>query len=206
MSAATGETEWELALGDAGRWQSPPVAAGGAVYAVAERGFLTALDAADGAERWRYRAADDVRNPSAVTDDAVYVATHARGGLSMDPAYGAVVAALDPDTGAERWRREAPSSCGPGTDPNVPESDVEPTEWSRPPVDGGAVYASLDRSLDGEGGPGVCALACDDGDLFWQSAPAARHAPVLAGSATYLVGAGGSRGLVKLEESATCGE
>ena len=193
ISAATGETEWELQREGGDNWQSSPVAADDTVYVVTEDGFLLALAADDGTERWRYRGQDEVRQPPAVTDDAVYVATYVYSATTMGEVYGALLAALDPETGTELWHRQAPADCGPGSIPGGFDCELSSTAWSRPSVGGGAVYSSL--------GTGINALDVEDGERLWESAITTRYAPVLAGGAMYVVDDRADRGLVKLEES-----
>ncbi|QLG28536.1 PQQ-like beta-propeller repeat protein [Halorarum halophilum] len=202
ISAATGETEWELQREGGDNWQYSPIAADGTVYALTDRGILLALDADDGTEQWQYRGWDRVHEQPAVTEDAVYAVTNVEGGTTMDPAYGAIVAALDPETGTELWRREAPASCGPESIPGGMDCDLSSSRWSEPSVGNGAVYTSL----SGAAPAGLNALDVEDGERLWQLGIDPRHAPVLAGGAMYLArpynpDAGRYQGLVKLEES-----
>lgn len=202
ISAATGETEWELQREGRDDWKSSPVAAAGTVYALTDDGPLLALDADDGTEQWQYRGWDSVHEQPAVTDDAVYAVTRVEGGFSMGQADGAVVAALDPETGTELWRREAQVGCGPESIPGGLDCDVPSTEWSEPSVGDGAVYTSL----SGAAPAGLNALDVEDGERLWGSELVPRHAPVLAGGAMYLArpynwDARRNQGLVKLEES-----
>jgi outer membrane protein assembly factor BamB len=75
--------------------QSSPAVADGTVYVGARDGFLYAIDAATGRERWRAdHKVSWVNSSPAVSDGLVYAA-------SSD---GHFVQALDAATGAERWR------------------------------------------------------------------------------------------------------
>ncbi|MDP9357063.1 MAG: PQQ-binding-like beta-propeller repeat protein [Chloroflexota bacterium] len=77
----------------AGEIYSSPAVAGGMVYLGSKSGFLHALDATTGAERWRFDLGDYiVRASPAVANDTVYITS----GFSLF--------AIDAKTGKERWR------------------------------------------------------------------------------------------------------
>lgn len=158
--AATGEALWDYVVGY-GVTTRPVTVADGTVYAPAwdtlvDSGregspvTLVALDAATGAERWRYENGALANGPVALGDDRVYVAG-TRGGLS----------ALARRDGAELWSRDLGRSVvGP---PVVADGVVYAvTVRGRPPrsrlvaVDpDGTVRWGLDLGADTETGPVV---------------------------------------------------
>lgn len=105
IDRATGRRTWEVATGpdaplvwghESGDiYTSSPAVARGLVIVGAGDGHVYALDAATGAERWRFRTGGRVRSSPAIADARVYVG-------SMD----GVLYALDVATGAPLWRFE----------------------------------------------------------------------------------------------------
>ncbi|GAA4853646.1 serine/threonine-protein kinase [Kitasatospora terrestris] len=81
---------WSVAIG--GDVPSRPVERGGVLY-LTSGSHVYALDAATGAERWRFDAPVVLFTPPAVADGAVYVAD-----------YLGTLYALDAATGRDRWR------------------------------------------------------------------------------------------------------
>lgn len=88
--ATTPELAWRFDTG--GEVYSSPAIANGVLYVASKDGILYALDAASGAERWRFRVSEYVtRSSPAVIDGTVYIG----GGFGFY--------ALDATTGAQRW-------------------------------------------------------------------------------------------------------
>jgi outer membrane protein assembly factor BamB len=83
----------------AGPCNPPPATVAGVVYAPCSDGILYVLDAATGAERWRFTGAGPLGDVS-VASDLVYV-------NDTD-----VLRALDVTTGEERWHAAAPAGTG----------------------------------------------------------------------------------------------
>lgn len=92
--APTPATRWDVDLGES--IDVPPAVNDGVVYAVsgtAGAGVLVALDAASGAEQWRFATGGYMQSTPTVDDVAVYVGCNDGNLYSVDIA-----------TGAERWR------------------------------------------------------------------------------------------------------
>ncbi|HTE44085.1 MAG TPA: PQQ-binding-like beta-propeller repeat protein [Gemmatimonadaceae bacterium] len=101
--------------------QSSPAIANGVVFIGARDGFLYALDAATGAQRWRFdHKVSWVNTSPAVSDGLVYAA-------SSD---GHFIQAVDAATGAERWR-----------------VSTTVIVWTSPTVDADRVYINDDGGV-----------------------------------------------------------
>ena len=123
-----------------------PAVAGGLVYVPgsAETGaVLLALEAASGAERWRYETGGFVVGNAATADGHVFVATnHA-------------LVALDGATGQEIWRVEGVESGLFAPGPVVADGAVYLFAGSVDPVpneEGGVVLPSMARPVPSAGG------------------------------------------------------
>jgi outer membrane protein assembly factor BamB len=134
--------------------QSSPAVANGMVYIGARNGFLYALDAATGAERWRFdHKVSWVNTSPAVSDGLVYAA-------SSD---GRFIQAVDAATGAERWR--VTTNVAVWTSPVVGRDYVYAND------DGGAVLA-LNKKTGAEiwrcrlGQRGYSSPVVQDGRLY----------------------------------------
>lgn len=133
LDAATGEVRWTAGTGG-GNLKASPAVAGGVVYALASRfvgcagdceedrpesaGFLTAIDAATGERRWRYRTEPDTRSAPAVVDGTVYFGR------------GAGVEAVDAESGESLWSVE------------FGEEQDRPYVDSSPAVGGGRLFVA----------------------------------------------------------------
>ena len=134
--------------------QSSPAVANGTVYIGARDGFLYALDAATGAQRWRFdHKVSWVNTSPAVSDGLVYAA-------SSD---GRFIQAVDAATGAERWRAT--------TNVAVWTSPVVGSDFLYVNDDGGTVLA-LDKKTGAEiwrcrlGQHGYSSPVVQDGRLY----------------------------------------
>ncbi|GAB5535663.1 MAG: hypothetical protein Rubg2KO_19120 [Rubricoccaceae bacterium] len=90
LSAATGETAWQVDLGEGIRMGAPLVV-GDQVIVGTSTGEAVALDLQTGAERWRTDVEGVVRARPARGDGVVYVGTMARQLLALDLDTGAVI-------------------------------------------------------------------------------------------------------------------
>jgi len=125
FEATTGERDWEFVVQPTGSLASPVVVTDGAAFDGGEvtepteaRSYLTdsqtvvhALDPASGEQHWVYEDgrlsfSDVVAGWSA--NESGYSLYAAGGGVLGTP--GGVLVALDPDSGAERWRHERESA------------------------------------------------------------------------------------------------
>ncbi|MEP6493395.1 MAG: PQQ-binding-like beta-propeller repeat protein [bacterium] len=134
--------------------QSSPAVANGTVYIGARDGFLYALDAATGTQRWRFdHKVSWVNTSPAVSDGLVYAA-------SSD---GRFIQAVDAVTGAERWR--VTTNVAVWTSPIVDHDRVYAND------DGGAILA-LDKKTGAEiwrcrlGQKGYSSPVVHDGRLY----------------------------------------
>ncbi len=98
IDAATGKQLWTFDHKISWVNASPAVAMGLVFVGSSDGGFVQAVDAASGQERWRTETEDIVWSSAVVTDSTVYF-TDA----------GGRVRALDAGTGAERWAVRLPS-------------------------------------------------------------------------------------------------
>ena len=121
LDAATGTEIWRAGLIPPNSvMDSSPVVANSVVYIGNGSGYVHALDATTGEERWAFRTGDAVLSSPTVVNGTVY------SGSNDGNLY-----AIDAGSGAERWRLE---TGGP--------------VWSTPAVADGVVYiASRDGSL-----------------------------------------------------------
>ena len=165
LNAQTGAIRWKLpTAGIIGK----PVIANGVVYFAPQDGFVYAVDATTGHQRWRFQrtvnasAQVGLDGYPALDGDTLYVASD-----------GGAVYALDAQTGKERWVFALPDSKG--------------HIYAAPAVGGGKVYVS-----SGNGTNAFYALDEATGKIAWQfSAPSGFDGyPLLAGDTVY-VGANG---------------
>ena len=165
LNAQTGAIRWKLpTAGMIGK----PVIANGVVYFAPQDGYVYAVDAATGHERWRFQrtvnasAQVGLDGYPALDGDTLYVASD-----------GGAVYALDAQTGKQRWVFTLPDSKG--------------HIYSAPAVGDGKVYVS-----SGNGTNAFYALDEATGKIAWQfSAPSGFDSyPLLAGDTVY-VGANG---------------
>ena len=165
LNAQTGAIRWKLpTAGMIGK----PVIANGVVYFAPQDGYVYAVDAATGHERWRFQRTVNVSAQvgldgyPALDGDTLYVASD-----------GGAVYALDAQTGKERWLFTLPDSKG--------------HIYAAPAVGDGKVYVS-----SGNGTNAFYALDEATGKIAWQfSAPSGFDSyPLLAGDTVY-VGANG---------------
>lgn len=179
-SATAGQLAWKFKAGDQA---SDPAIPGGLVYVVGNdgrnpedkrfAGSVHALDAATGAERWKFAlAGDSVDSAPAVSGGLVYVGT-----------WGTYVYALDAATGAVRWKQKTGLEI-----------------HSSPAVSEGLVYVvgigSNSEAYESEGPEGggmdstefVCALDAATGAERWRfnSAGPLFSSPVVAGGLVYV--------------------
>ena len=108
LDAETGQEIWRFRVSereftaegwdswDAGTWSSPAVV-DGTVFTGSSDGHVYAVDAATGAEKWRFKTKGDVWVAPAVANGIVYFGS-----------YDTHLYAVDADTGAEVWRYKTP--------------------------------------------------------------------------------------------------
>ena len=209
VDAQSGQEKWRFQAGDEVR--SSPAVSDGVVYFASieydpvsvptleelERrsGYLYALDAQSGQEKWRSRA-EDVFSSPAVSNGVVYFSGHADNPQPVDSGSGglwigemgivverpsalgdAPLAALDVATGEELWQFPKAHNFLPyglGTDPS-------------PSISGGVVYFVAD---DGR----LCALDTTTGQKLWDwgSVRASSSSPTISGGVVYFMGRAGS--------------
>ncbi|MFI0238082.1 PQQ-binding-like beta-propeller repeat protein [Streptomyces sp. NPDC016845] len=102
LDPATGRTRWSKGIA-AYQGQVQPV--GDRVLLAAPDGTLTALDARTGEQRWQHRLPTPQPLLSYVGGPLVYATTMAADGVNTQ------VSAVDPATGAVRWKRGSPGSA-----------------------------------------------------------------------------------------------
>jgi outer membrane protein assembly factor BamB/predicted phosphodiesterase len=166
FDAATGESLWERRVGPA--VHSAPAVSGGLVLFGSSDAVVHAVNAADGAEAWRYHLGEGL----SVNTSWLYSAPTVAEGI----AYVGVqrrFAALDVATGRELWRRDpAPSGFWLGS-------------YSSAGVGGGLVIASFNRGVDG-----IVAWDAVNGEEVWrvpEPLSMAIHAsPVMTEETVYL--------------------
>jgi outer membrane protein assembly factor BamB len=204
-SATTGERLWRTAATDASG--DPPVADGGAVYAMVGRTWLAAHRQSDGAQLWIDSPGNGTNGSPAVTGDAVYSALPCGETRKLGRADGALL-----------WR--TPSDChgGGGSTAVFAGGRLYTREREYPP---GEFYDAASGSLLGavrgdfapavRGALGLFADARRRGEQWWfghrltaRSIPSGRvrwrfagdgyldTAPLIAGRRAY-VGSGGGR-------------
>lgn len=136
LDAETGDLEWRFQ--PEAPTQSSPTVVDGTAYFGCQTGNVSAVDAADGRERWRFsgdgESTGKITATPAVWDDTVYVGT-----------WGGTIYALDARDGSVVWRYET----------NDPVS-------ASPAVHDGTVYVGLNG-----GGP-VVALTAKNGKMQWE--------------------------------------
>ena len=167
-----------------------PLAVAGLVYIATDRGNVYALDAPTGEVRWKQNVGMSVRMTPALVDGTLFVGTY--GGLGVPGAkpHGASFEALDPRSGAIRWRTPLPglvrsepvivkgvvyeglaggdpfSGCFNGRVISLDEHTGKPLNmvWmtSRKPNNGGGVWGPL--STDGTTIYVGTGNTCDNGD------------------------------------------
>jgi eukaryotic-like serine/threonine-protein kinase len=161
LDAATGAERWRF--NSAGPLFSSPVVSGGSVYAASSEatdysdtpedesspGFLYALDAASGTERWKFPTGPSGESPAV------------SGGLVYAGDLGGYLHALDAASGTERWKSSVEDGAGP------------------PTVSDGAVYVG---GTDGyvyalDAASGAQRWRCKT--LFWASNPPAASADLV---------------------------
>lgn len=131
---------------------------GTTVYVGDDDGVVTAIDAASGEVRWSYDAPGPVATSIAATAAAVVLATQ------PEPSTPAVVIALDPTDGSERWRF-APAI---------------PSIYTVAAIEGDTVYlGSTDQT-----GSRMLALALADGSRRWETAVNSQVSPLTSPIAT----------------------
>lgn len=172
LDAASGRPRWSAPLGGAIR--SRPTVVGERVYAFSDDGALHALATADGAEAWSVEltpggvARVPPGSPGSRYDPYASAVTAAPGALFVGLHQGGV-AALDPASGAERWRFEAAGAV-----------------TSTPTLAAGRlVFGSFDRN--------VYAIDAATGELLWKrdtggavpSTPLITGGMVVVGSRSY---------------------
>ncbi|BDE07913.1 hypothetical protein WPS_31890 [Vulcanimicrobium alpinum] len=162
-SAGSLKQRWKVSLGET--IYASPIVAGGAVYVATDSGTVAALDAATGALRWRVHVGSSVRATPALIDGTLFVGVYGVANFAAQTTSGAAVVALDPATGAQRWRA-VPQNAG-----NVGLVRSEPV------VLNGVVYEGLAGGDDTTGcvSGGVMALDERSGTPvmnFWATAQA----------------------------------
>ncbi len=105
-SVATLQRRWMRSLGEPVR--ASPLVAGGLVFLASDRGTVYALDAASGDLRWQRRIGDSVRMTPALVHGALLVGSYGALGAPGAKPHGAAFYALDPRSGAVRWRTPLP--------------------------------------------------------------------------------------------------
>jgi outer membrane protein assembly factor BamB len=167
VDVESGEIDWEVGLD--GEPTAPPAVRDGVVYAGTNRGRVHAVDAGDGARRWREPVGDWVTRGPTAAADGVYVVVLGEGPAKLDHGGTVVwrsdvgggtnpvlvedlvvvgtedgVVAVDRETGRTRWRA--------GTDAGV-EFDVRAAD--------GRVYA-------GDRHGTLSAFEVDGGERVWR--------------------------------------
>jgi outer membrane protein assembly factor BamB len=162
------------------------IVADGVVYATDDAGYLYAIDASTGTERWRFQMNAGEATTPVVYDDVVIVGD------------GQFVYGVDADSGAERWNAPLPSGgapalsgtdvllSGPGTLAAVDVGGARGfVGWTYTPPDGGDAPGQLTDPAAGDGIVAVVvppnrfamesgylvALAPGDGSERWRFAP-----------------------------------
>ncbi|MDQ3513089.1 MAG: PQQ-binding-like beta-propeller repeat protein [Chloroflexota bacterium] len=194
--AGAPQLAWQVDL--VGEVFASPVLVDGVIFAGTRAGFLLAIDAATGRERWRFDLGTYVlRSSPAVVDGTVFVA----GGYDLY--------ALDSASGEVRWRR-ALRLAGPSSpvvvdgvlylasqegDVYAVDAETGSTVWdeavgdllfSSPAVAGGLVYIGSD-------GGDLLAFDVGTGRVRWRfpSGTAIHGSPVVAGGSVYITNRGG---------------
>ncbi len=180
FDAATGESEWDAALG-AFPHQYPPTHRDGTLFVAAKQsagvntdlsGSVRALDPADGSQQWRTDL--PVTSTVAHDGDRLYVASKAdkRGYVQV----------LDPERGERGWRFDVP---------DAPRSYILGT----PAYADGTLYVTATHLADdGTTSGAMYALDPETGDVSWSLSTAAAlpFAPIVADDRIHVVARDGT--------------
>ena len=224
LNAATGQELWRFRVSertftaegwdswDAGTWSSPAVA-DGTVYTGSSDGHVYAVDAATGAEKWRFKTRGDVWTAPAVANGVVYFGS-----------YDTHLYAVDAATGAEKWRyktsyriRSSPAVIGRvvvfgSKDGNLVAVDAERGEerwryrpefdwatiWTSSPIivrNKNLAYVGVNYWSGSSGGGQVLAVDLDSGQQVWQTrlpGDGFDSTVTITEDAMFVIGAGGT--------------
>jgi outer membrane protein assembly factor BamB len=181
VDAATGEMQWQVAVGDE-EYPGRPVVANNVVYVSGSSGVY-ALETATGEERWRFAVSQ--AGWSAVVDGVLYVCSAS----TSEPDETTVLHAIDAESGEDQWQIEVAGNI------------------ARPAVVGDTIFIanaveSGEETVEGV----VSAISTADGNELWRMpVEGAVTGPTVIGGMVYVgtetdvsTGSGEAGGLVAI--------